>query len=152
MNDLNKSGLDKLKGIKANYFQDIPPGYFDQLPEVIMEKALQNPTPVSRRLSSRYIFGIAAALLLLLGLTFVLVNLNRTENIELQLTENQMPATFTTDSAENPETTTETPEALPVISLKEEEPATEEDPLKELEEIPLEALLDYLDEVDEFGF
>jgi len=152
MNDLNKNRLDELKSRNPGVFQDVPPGYFDQLPDAIMEKVQGKAHPKGKRLSGYYIFGIAAGILLLLGLTFVFLTLNRTENTAIQLTENQTPATVLLDTVENNETIIETTEPATTVTLSKEDPVIEEDPLNELEEIPLEALLDYLDEIDEFGF
>mgnify|MGYP000973873801 CR=1 FL=1 len=152
MNDLNKNRLDELKSRNPGVFQDVPPGYFDQLPDAIMEKVQGKAHPKGNRISGYYIIGIAATLLLLLGLTFVFLNQKSNENAAIQLTENQMPVTVLIDSADNPESTMENAEVLPQVTLKESDPLPTDDPLEDLEEIPLEALLDYLNEIDEFGF
>lgn len=155
MNDLSNHKLENLKGNHADAFADIPANYFEELPEKVIAVIYQQKKVPLRTISWFVKTGIAAVILLLIGLSVFLLLETKNDSHNPQLAENIVVVTqqdSLTELQENVDTAliseaTENP-GEPFVN-DEIEPV---DPFAELDEIPLEALLEYVNELDEFEF
>lgn len=157
MNDLSEHKLENLKGRHADAFADIPANYFGELPEKVTAKIHQQKKVPLRRTSRFVKTGIAAIILLLIGLSVFLLLQTRSDNHNPQIAENNTVVTHQDSLTESEmEENDDTTLISEVIGNPGEPSANHEvepdDPFAELDEIPLEALLEYVNELDEFEF
>ncbi|MBE0640184.1 MAG: hypothetical protein IH598_16845 [Bacteroidales bacterium] len=150
--------LENLKGRHADAFADIPANYFEDLPGKIMAGIEEHKDQSGKSLGRYTRFGIAAGFLVLIGLSVFLFFRDGNGSSSQQITErikevvvpedttagivdlkDQLALVVPYDTNFNPdEQTVETSEMI--------------DPFAELGEIPLEALMEYLNEWEEFEF
>jgi len=141
--------LKQLQGRRDKAFADVPDGYFESLPDRLTAriKAEKEPASSFYRLN-RYALMAAAGLLLLLGI-LLLMPRDQHENIQ-PITETQwrdrtpliadsfQPAKNPSLLQPNRETDLHNSDLDPILAL--------------LDEIPLESIIEYLAEVDDFQF
>jgi hypothetical protein len=143
MNNDNKT-MDALKGKNAGAFPDIPEGYFDTL----ADKTLGNIDKFQNRKKRNYIYwSIAASLALIVSLSVVLFRMDHNK-LNTTVAENNTTAVVSTDTLKD-----RANEKIisPNDSINEsDDEDVDFDAL--FEEVPLDAILDYLNEMDEFEF
>jgi len=136
--------MDELKGKNAGAFADIPDGYFDTL----ADKTLGNIEKFQIRNKRNYTYwAVAASLALILSLSALLFR-SSDQTMNTPLAENNTTAIVSVDTLDDWDNQKI---ISPNDSLNERyDENIDFDAL--FEEIPLDAILDYLNEMDEFEF
>jgi hypothetical protein len=141
--------LKQLQGKRDKAFADVPDGYFESLPEKVTARIQAEKNPVSSVLwQNRYALMAAASLLILLGIVLLIPRMQHENSQPIAETE-WMDTTALIADFFHPDNNLANPKLIPEINL----PNTDLDPLLALlDEIPLESIIEYLAEVDEFQF
>lgn len=158
MNDLPLKDFEKLKGQNAGAFSNVPQDYFDELPGKIMSGIAGQPERTEKRIGSFSIIGIAAGILALISFSIFLFYQHGHENSDRQLADNKTNTTILKDSTSDTKAAEKEP-AADIVELKDTTPIPvpidtlfTNDLFDELNDIPLEALLQFLDDSEEFEF
>ncbi len=145
-----KTSFEKLKGKQANAFGDIPPGYFEGL-QHRLEERMDGEQAQQRAKRNWLIPAAAAALVLSVGSVLLLRNQSDRQLRQIAQYEErdtvtkQKPSVFVKEPLKTQEAAQEKPQ--PKIT------AASGDSLQMmLEALPLEEIMNYLNETDEFEF
>lgn len=139
-------------------FQDIPDGYFENLPDKLICRisAVESTNRKLQRI--KYLFGIAAALLVLVGLGVILM-MDRKDRVEITISE-----TLADDSTHIPQSTMmfidngahDKPDAGNASNIQVTKSVEQQndniDMMALLDNIPIEVIIDYLVEIEELEF
>jgi len=136
-------------------FRDVPAGYFENLPDKLMMRisAMESTNIRVRRI--KFLSGIAAAVLILAGIGFVLL-MGRKDSADLVITENivldhsPMPITYPEASDTETHVIPDTGNARQHSMNKYAE--QEHNNLEMIENIPIEVVIEYLVETEELEF
>lgn len=150
--------MDRLKGRRAEAFSDIPANYFEDLPGKVMAGIAQQKDQSGKSLGRYTRLGIAAGFLVLFGLSVFLFFRDGNGSSSQQFTERNKEVVVPDDStAEIVDHEDQLALIVPYdtnFNPDEQTVETSEmiDPFAELGEIPLEVLMEYLNEWEEFEF
>lgn len=136
--------LDELKGKNAGAFPDIPEGYF----ETLANKTSQNLEKSQTRKKRNFTYwAVAASLALILSLSVLLFRMDD-HKINAPIAENNSATAVLPDTLKD---RVNEKNILPNDSINERyDENIDFDQL--FREVPLDAILDYLNEMDEFEF
>ncbi len=157
MNDPRHKNNSALKGKRSEAFHGIPESYFDQLPEKVMKGIDQYQKHRKIRLKVFAMAGIAAGFLILIGFSLFLLLQNpgsdskrqyAKSNNSLVMKDSMKEVALARDKIKADASDT----ADLFIGKDRKEAAEESDIFDELDDIPIEVIIEYLYSFDEFEF
>ncbi|HPR58360.1 MAG TPA: hypothetical protein PK915_08325 [Bacteroidales bacterium] len=146
-----------LKGKKEQIPEPVPKNYFEELPDRVMKKIEAVHQTNHYRTSGKALLKIAAGILILMTLSFFYYFFQiRTESQDEMVAGNSVPITMMKDDTIRKDTNDGKKPIKNIVAKKENFPVDSVPDLnnifEELDKIPVETLMNYLNNLDEFEF